>query len=87
MQGQDAVERQKAVQHAVALDKLMAQQNSGTGENELPRKASIRLSDGKDLINLVMGMQDANFHERKTKARKLESELGGMRHPLPKHVI
>ena len=32
-------------------------------------------------------MQDANFHERKTKTRKPESELGGMRHPLPKHVI
>ena len=46
------------VQNAIALDKLMY------NTEEAEHRSSVRLSDGKDLVNLVMGMQDVDFREK-----------------------
>ena len=56
---------------------LMEMNSDGHGSN-------MQLSDGQDLVNFVMGMQDKNFNERKA---ELQSEKNWKKFPEKKFII
>ena len=65
------------MKNAIALDSLREQTNEGQDHN------NVRLSDGKDLVNLVLGRQDKGFTKyRDTIQFKIDSKP-----PNPESVI